>query len=53
MPLLLPAITLTLLASGSAEGAWAAAKTDLTLLAAYAGLTTTVSFLLFDYVWRD
>ena len=53
VPLLLPAISLTLLASGSAEGAWAAAKTDLTLLAAYAGLTTTVSFLLFDYVWRD
>ena len=53
VPLLLPAVNLTLLAAESTSGTWAAARPDLTLLAAYAGLMITASFLLFDYVWKD
>ncbi len=53
VPILLPAVTLTTLASGSASGAWGAAADDLTLMASYAGLLVSASFLLFDYVWRD
>ena len=53
VPVLIPAVGLTELASGSADGAWAAARGDLTLMASYAGLLISASFLLFDYVWRD
>ena len=53
VPILLPAVTLTQLASGAASGAWAEAADDLTLMASYAGLLVTASFLLFDFVWRD
>ena len=53
VPILLPAVGLTRLASGAASGAWAKAVPDLTLMASYAGLLVTASFLLFDFVWRD
>ncbi len=53
VPLLYPAVALTELASGSAAGVWDAAAEDLTLMASYAGLLISASFLLFDYVWRD
>ncbi len=53
VPLLIPAVALTELASGTATGAWAAARDDLVLMASYAGLLTSASFLLFDFVWRD
>ncbi len=53
VPVLIPSVTLTQLAAGTAEGAWAAARGDLVLLAAYAGLLISASALLFDYVWRD
>ena len=51
MPVLIPAVDLTTLAA--AGGAWADARGDLVLLAAYAGLLVSASFVLFDYVWRD
>ena len=53
VPVLVPAVSLTELAAGSPVGAWAAARGDLGLLVAYAGLLVSASFLLFDYVWRD
>ena len=53
VPVLIPAVALTELAAGSPVGAWAAARGDLGLLVAYAGLLVSASFLLFDYVWRD
>jgi heme exporter protein B len=53
VPVLLPAVALTTLAAGAPSGAWAAARGDLALLAAYAGLLVSASFVLFDYVWRD
>ncbi|OZC02091.1 heme exporter protein CcmB [Rubricoccus marinus] len=53
IPLLSSGVGLTLSASGAESGAWEAAQQDLLLLASYAGLTTTVSFLLFEYVWKD
>ena len=53
VPVLVPAVAVTELASGAAAGAWAAAADDLTLMASYAGLLVSASFLLFDYVWRD
>ena len=53
VPILYPAVALTELASGGAAGAWSAAADDLTLMASYAGLLVSASFLLFDYVWRD
>ena len=53
VPVLIPSVALTQLAAGAAEGAWAAARGDLVLLAAYAGLLISASSLLFDYVWRD
>ncbi|WP_412060317.1 heme exporter protein CcmB [Rubrivirga sp. IMCC45206] len=53
VPVLIPAVALTELASGSASGAWAAASDDLILLASYAGLLVSASLVLFDYVWRD
>ena len=53
VPILYPAVSLTEQASGAAEGAWAASGDDLMLLASYAGLLISASFLLFDYVWRD
>lgn len=53
VPVLIPAVELTKLASGAATGVWAAARGDLVLLVAYAGLLVSASFLLFDYVWRD
>ena len=53
VPVLLPAVALTELAAGSPDGAWAAARGDLVLLVAYAGLLVSASFVLFDYVWRD
>lgn len=53
VPLLSSGVELTLIASGSAVGAWEAAQTYLIGLGAYAGLTSAVSFLLFDYVWKD
>ena len=53
VPVLIPAVALTELAAGSPIGAWAAARGDLGLLVAYAGLLVSASFLLFDYVWRD
>ena len=53
VPVLVPAVSLTELASGAAGGAWAAAADDLVLMASYAGLLVSASFLLFDYVWRD
>ncbi|MEL6614361.1 MAG: heme exporter protein CcmB [Bacteroidota bacterium] len=53
IPLLSSGVALTLIAAGSPEGAWEAAQTHLIGLGAYAGLTSTVSFLLFDYVWKD
>ena len=53
VPVLVPAVDLTQLASGAAAGAWAAARPDLVLLGAYAGLLISASFLLFEYVWRE
>ncbi len=53
VPILIPAVALTELASGASAGAWAAARGDLVLMASYAGLLTSASFLLFDFVWRD
>ena len=53
VPVLIPAVSMTELASGSAAGVWAVAQPDIVLLAAYAGLLVSASFLLFDYVWRD
>ena len=53
VPVLVPAVALTELASSGAPGAWEAAAGDLTLMASYAGLLVSASFLLFDYVWRD
>ena len=53
VPVLVPAVQLTELAAGSPVGAWAAARGDLGLLVAYAGLLVSASFLLFDYVWRE
>ncbi|MDT0633299.1 heme exporter protein CcmB [Rubrivirga sp. S365] len=53
VPVLIPAVELTELAAGAPTGAWAAAQGNLVLLAAYAGLLVSASFLLFDYVWRD
>ena len=53
VPILYPAVSLTQLASGAADGAWAEARPDLTLMASYAGLMVSASFLLFDFVWRD
>ncbi len=53
VPILIPGVDLTQLAAGAAAGAWAAARGDLILLAAYAGLLISASALLFDYVWRD
>ena len=53
VPILYPAVDLTVLASGSASGVWAAASDDLTLMASYAGLLISASFVLFDFVWRD
>ena len=53
VPVLIPAVALTELAAGAPDGAWAAARGDLVLLVAYAGLLVSASFLLFDYVWRD
>ena len=38
---------------GLSSGAWAAARDDLVLMGSYAGLLTSASFLLFDFVWRD
>lgn len=53
VPVLVPGVALVEVAAGAAEGAWAAAQADLVLLAAYAGLLVSASFLLFEYVWRD
>jgi len=53
VPVLLPAVSMTVGASGSADGAWAAAQADVTGLVAYAGLLVSASFLLFEWVWRD
>lgn len=53
VPLLSFAVSTSTIAGGSPTGAWAAAQPDLVALAAYAGLTTTASLLLFEYVWRD
>ena len=53
IPVLIPAVDLTKLAAGTATNVWAVARPDLILLAAYAGLLVSASFLLFDYVWRD
>lgn len=53
VPVLVPAVSLTTLASGAAEGAWAAARPDLVALVAYAGLLVSASFVLFEWVWRD
>jgi heme exporter protein B len=53
VPVLVPAVSLTILASGAADGAWAAARPDLIALVAYAGLLVSASFLLFEWVWRD
>ncbi len=53
IPLLSSGVQLTIDASGAEAGAWAAAQENLLLLASYAGLTSTVSFLLFEYVWKD
>ena len=53
VPVLVPAASLTVLASGAAEGAWLAARADIVALVAYAGLLVSASFLLFEYVWRD
>ena len=53
VPILIPAVALTELASGSPSGVWEAARDDLVLIASYAGLLTSASFLLFDFVWRD
>ena len=51
VPVLYPAIGLTVVASMT--GSWADARPDLVLMGAYAGLLVSLSFLLFDYVWRD
>lgn len=53
VPVLIPAVGLTVLASMTGDGAWAAARQDLILLGSYAGLLVSASFLLFEYVWRD
>ncbi len=53
VPVLLPAVSMTVGASGAADGAWAAAQADVTGLVAYAGLLVSASFLLFEWVWRD
>ena len=53
VPVLVPAVSLTQLAAGSATDVWAAAQPDLVLMGAYAGLLISASVLLFDYVWRE
>ena len=53
VPVLVPAVALTELASGSPVGVWALARPDLTVLAAYAGLLVSASFVLFDHVWAE
>lgn len=53
VPILIPAVALTGLASGSPDGAWADARDDLVLMASYAGLLVSASFVLFEFVWRD
>ena len=53
VPILIPAVALTQLASGTPSGVWADAADDLVLMASYAGLLISASFLLFDFVWRD
>ena len=53
VPVLIPAVALTELASGSPDGVWAVAQPDLTVLAAYAGLLISAAFVLFDYVWTE
>ena len=51
VPILYPAVGLTIAASMG--GDWAAARPDLVLMGAYAGLLVSASFLLFEFVWRD
>jgi heme exporter protein B len=53
VPILLPVVALTELASGSGTAVWLDAQPDLVLLAAYTGLLVSLSFVLFDHVWRD
>lgn len=53
VPILIPGVALVELAAGTPEGVWTEARGDLVLLAAYAGLLVSASFLLFEYVWRD
>ena len=53
VPILIPAVAVTILASMQGPGAWDAARQDLVLMGSYAGLLVSASFLLFDYVWRD
>lgn len=53
VPILLPAVALTELASFAPADVWAEAQSSLVLLVAYAGLLTSLSFVLFDHVWRD
>ncbi|MGB3545079.1 heme exporter protein CcmB [Rubrivirga sp.] len=53
VPILIPAVALTELASGSPAGAWSAAHDDVVLMASYAGLLISASFVLFEFVWRD
>ena len=53
VPLLIPGVSLTMLAADGTVGVWASAVDDLVSLGAYAGLSITASFLLFDYVWKD
>jgi len=53
VPVLMPAVALTQIASGAEVGAWEAAQGDLILMGAYAGLLISASFLLFDFVWRE
>jgi heme exporter protein B len=53
VPILIPAVAVTVLASLQPVGAWEAARQDLVLMGSYAGLLVSASFLLFDYVWRD
>ncbi len=53
VPILIPAVALTEIASGSPIDAWSAARDDVVLMASYAGLLISASFVLFEFVWRD
>ena len=55
-PMLIPLLLSVVKAAGHALNGglgWAGAEVELTTMAAFAGVVTTASFLLFEYVWTD